>query len=59
MTEVAIRAARVVVRTPVVPVANDTGSEYQKREKRQRNPENPDRLSHLEMQTGDELAPKY
>ncbi len=46
VTQVAVRAARVIVRALVVPVADHTRGKDQQRDQRQRNAENPERLLH-------------
>ena len=46
MTQVAVRAANVVVRAAMIPIADHTGGKHQQRDKRQRYPEYSNRLLH-------------
>ena len=46
MAQMAIRAANVVVRAAMIPIADHTGGKHQQRDKRQRYPENSNRLLH-------------
>ena len=39
VTQVAVRTTRIVIRTLVIPVADDTRGEHQQRNERQGNPE--------------------
>jgi len=46
VTQVAVRATRIVVCALVIPIADDTRGENQERDKRQRYPEYSNRLLH-------------
>jgi hypothetical protein len=46
VTQVAVRATRVVIRALVIPIADDTRGEDQEYDERQRNPEYSNRLLH-------------
>ena len=46
MAQMAVRAANVVVRAAMIPIADHTGGKHQQRDERQRYPENSNGLLH-------------